>query len=83
MLYSTDQLDFTFIKQVIYKKSLMLFYTFTNIHIIGVKIAKTALRLADTTSHPYALSNIVLPVPYKGKHIFHLFFSGVPYYNYV
>ena len=40
-----------------------------NMNSVGVKMAENALRLRDTVSatHPYVLSDIVAPLPYKGK----------------
>ena len=58
----------------------LIFWPLRNINSIDVKTAKNALRLMDAASlaHPYALSNIVLSVLYKGKHNIYLFSVEFP-----
>ena len=65
-----------------YVEQKLYLFKFRNINTFDVKIAKNALRLVDTASvaHPHTLSDIVLPLPYKGNRLY--IFRGEPYINY-
>ena len=84
VLCSTDQHDFTFIKEIRCNTNAWCenfnFLMFRNIYSIDVKIAKNALRLMETASfaHPCALSDIVATVPYKENCCVYLFSMESP-----